>query len=96
MNVTNGRTTFVIEYADALSAGNWTQVPESQFDVYGQLDRSDTARQTESNFPGYKFFTFALPDDLLGRDNVCIRIRAVSASSWQPVRLDHLSLKYNK
>ena len=96
MNVTNGRTTFVIEYADALSSANWTQVPESQFDIYGQLDRTDTARQTESNFPGYKFFTFELPDELLGKDNVCIRIRAVSATSWQPVRLDHLSIKYNK
>lgn len=96
MNVTNGRTTFVVEYADALSSDSWTQVEGSQFDLYGQLDRTDVSRQTESNFPGYKFFTFRLPDELLGKENICIRLRAVSATAWQPVRLDHISLKYNK
>lgn len=96
MNITNGKTTFVIEYSDGVGASSWTKVSGSEFDLYGQLDRSDTGRQTESNFPGYKFFTFALPDALLGKDNVCIRLRSVSSTAWQPVRLDHISLKYNK
>lgn len=96
MNITNGRTTFVIEYADGVGSSSWTKVPGSEFDLYGQLDRSDTGRQTESNFPGYKFFTFALPDALLGKDNICIRLRSVSSTAWQPVRLDHICLKYNK
>lgn len=96
MNITNGKTTFVIEYADGVGSSSWTKVEGSEFDLYGQLDRSDSGRQTESNFPGYKFFTFALPDALLGKDNVCIRLRSVSSTAWQPVRLDHISLKYNK
>lgn len=96
MNITNGKTTFVIEYADGVNSSAWTKVEGSEFDLYGQLDRSDTGRQTESNFPGYKFFDFELPDALLGKDNVCIRLRSVSSTAWQPVRLDHISLKYNK
>lgn len=96
MNITNGRTTFVIEYADGVNSTAWTKIEGSEFDLYGQLDRSDAGRQTESNFPGYKFFDFELPDALLGKDNVCIRLRSVSSTAWQPVRLDHISLKYNK
>lgn len=96
MNITNGKTTFVVEYSDGVGSASWTKVPGSEFDLYGQLDRSDTGRQTESNFPGYKFFDFELPDALLGKDNICIRLRSVSSTAWQPVRLDHISLKYNK
>ena len=95
MNVTRGYTDFVIEYSNGVNAESWTKVEGSEFRIIGQFDRTDTARQTEDNIPGYKFYTFNLPDDLLGKDNICIRLRAVSSTDWQPVRLDHISLKHN-
>ncbi|MGM9742830.1 MAG: hypothetical protein ACI3ZC_07200, partial [Candidatus Cryptobacteroides sp.] len=95
MNVTKGVTTFVIEYAGNVTSDNWTKVEGSEFDLHPQFDRTDAARQTDANIPGYKFYTFALPADLSGQDNVCIRLRSVSSTMWEPVRLDHISLKYN-
>ena len=95
MNVTRGYTDFIIEYSNGVNAESWTKVEGSEFRLIGQFDRTDTARQTEDNIPGYKFFNFALPDDLLGKENICIRLRAVSATEWQPVRLDHIMLKHN-
>lgn len=95
MNAANGVTTFVIEYAGKAASESWTKVEGSEFDVCPQFDRADASRQTDANIPGYKFYTFALPADLSGQDNVCIRLRSVSSTMWQPVRLDHISLKYN-
>lgn len=96
MNVTNGTTTFVVEYSDGVSSDKWTKVEGSEFTVLGQFDRTDKARQTENNIPGYKFYSIALPDGVLGKNNVCVRIRSISSTMWQPVRLDHISLKYNR
>ena len=96
MNVTNGTTVFVVEYASSLDSQNWTKVEGSEFTVLGQFDRNDSARQTENNVPGYKFYDIKLPDVLLGQPSVCIRLRWVSSTNVQPVRLDHIQLKYNK
>ena len=96
MNVTNGTTTFVVEYSDGVSSDKWTKVEGSEFTILGQFDRTDKARQTENHIPGYKFYSIELPDGVLGKNNVCIRIRSISSTMWQSVRLDHISLKYNR
>lgn len=99
MNLSYGITTFVVEYASSVSSQNWTKVEGADFRVLGQFDRTDTRRQTENNIPGFKFYDVALPEALLGQSNICIRIRPISheiSTVWEPVRLDHVSLRYNK
>lgn len=99
MNLSYGITTFVVEYASSVSSQSWTKVEGADFRVLGQFDRTDTRRQTENNIPGFKFYDVALPEALLGQSNICIRIRPISheiSTVWEPVRLDHVSLRYNK
>lgn len=96
MNLSSGSGTFVIEHSDSVTSPTWT--PISEFSLYGQFDRSSPERQTEKDIPGYKFFDFSLPESLAGQENICIRIRPTSMTTtpWSPVRLDHISLRYNK
>lgn len=99
MNLSYGITTFVVEYASSVSSQSWTKVEGADFRVLGQFDRTDTRKQTENNIPGFKFYDVALPEALLGQSNICIRIRPISheiSTVWEPVRLDHVSLRYNK
>ena len=62
--------------------------------------RTAAGGQTEKNIPGYKVYDFKLPDALLNRDNICIRLRPVrlpaGVSSFMPLRLANISIKYNK
>ncbi|WP_368129158.1 hypothetical protein, partial [Bacteroides xylanisolvens] len=64
------------------------------------FDRTAAGGQTEKNIPGYKVYDFKLPDALLNRDNICIRLRPVrlpsGVSSFMPLRLANISIKYNK
>ena len=68
--------------------------------ILGQFDRTAAGGQTEKNIPGYKVYDFKLPDALLNRDNICIRLRPVrlpaGVSSFMPLRLANISIKYNK
>ncbi len=99
MNLSYGINTFVVEYASSVSSQTWTKVEGADFRVLGQFDRTDTRKQTENNVPGYKFYDIALPEALLGQSNICIRIRPISheiSTVWEPTRLDHVSLRYNK
>ena len=76
------------------------KVDNSEFTILGQFDRTAAGGQTEKNIPGYKVYDFKLPDALLNRDNICIRLRPVrlpaGVSSFMPLRLANISIKYNK
>ena len=89
----------VVEYAYSMS-GEWVKVDNSEFTILGQFDRTAAGGQTEKNIPGYKVYDFKLPDALLNRDNICIRLRPVrlpsGVSSFMPLRLANISIKYNK
>ena len=89
----------VVEYAYSMN-GEWIKVDNSEFTILGQFDRTAAGGQTEKNIPGYKVYDFKLPDALLNRDNICIRLRPVrlpaGVSSFMPLRLANISIKYNK
>ena len=82
----------VVEYAYSMN-GEWIKVDNSEFTILGQFDRTAAGGQTEKNIP-------KLPDALLNRDNICIRLRPVrlpaGVSSFMPLRLANISIKYNK
>ena len=89
----------VVEYAYSMN-GEWIKVDNSEVTILGQFDRTAAGGQTEKNIPGYKVYDFKLPDALLNRDNICIRLRPVrlpaGVSSFMPLRLANISIKYNK
>ena len=95
----SGGPVMVVEYAYSIE-GPWTQIENSEFTVLGQFDRTSTGGQTEVRIPGYKVYDFRLPDMLLNKENICIRLRplrlADGVRDWVAVRLANLSIKYNK
>ena len=100
MQVGGGRPVAVVEYAYSMN-GEWIKVDNSEFTILGQFDRTAAGGQIgEKNIPGYKVYDFKLPDALLNRDNICIRLRPVrlpaGVSSFMPLRLANISIKYNK
>lgn len=88
-----------VEYAYSMN-GPWTVVEDSEFTVLGQFDRTAAQGQTEVRIPGFKVYDFKLPDALLNRENICIRLRPIrlpaGVGGYNPLRLGHLSIKYNK
>lgn len=94
-----GGPVMVVEYAYSMT-GQWTMVDNSEFTILGQFDRTSAGGQTEKNIPGYKVYDFKLPDALLNRENICIRLRpirlAAGVANFNPLRLANFSIKYNK
>lgn len=95
----NGGYVMQVEYATSMS-GPWTVVEGSEFIALGQFDRSSAGGQTDVKIPGYKIYDIKLPDVLQNQENISIKIKPIAlakgATSYAPVRLGHLSIKYNK
>jgi len=89
-----------LSYSPLAALELYVKVDNSEFTILGQFDRTAAGGQTEKNIPGYKVYDFKLPDALLNRDNICIRLRPVrlpaGVSSFMPLRLANISIKYNK
>lgn len=95
-----GPSEFVVEWS--LDGSSWKEVEGGRYDVHGQCNSSNLH---PDHMPGFKPYDFKLPDELLDRPEIFIRLRCagnvnVSGDSNIPPtatnRIGHLSIKYNK
>ena len=95
-----GPAEFVVEWS--LDGSSWQGVDGGRYNVRGQCNSSNLH---PDHIPGFKPYDFKLPDELLGRSEIYIRLRCASnvnvsgdnnIPSTATNRLGHLSLKYNK
>lgn len=94
-----GPRDFAIEYS--LDGDNWTRI--ATYQVLGQMTTG--ANDRTYAVPGYKVFTYSLPDELLNKPNIKIRLMNINNTSVNgeninttssTSRLAYFSIKYNK
>lgn len=93
----NGPRDFTIEYS--IDDENWT--PIASYQLTGQI----AANQSQHVIAGYKMYTYKLPDELLNKPNIKIRLMNINNTSVSggntaipggTSRLGYFSIKYNK
>lgn len=105
VSTNNGPKDMIVEWS--LDGTSWTAVENGEFTCQGQIATSGvTGTVTYPRLiPGFKIYDFLLPNDLLGKSNIQIRLRCnsterVDEDSRYGVtgthRLSHVSIKYNK
>lgn len=104
-NPEHGPQNFTVEWS--LDGSNWNPMQYGDYKCHGQ---TISAKRYLTYIPGYKVYDFKLPDDLLDKDNINIRLRCTSTESVNKYettqvqviqtsstnRIAHLSIKYNK
>lgn len=92
-----GPRDFVVEYS--LDGDNWNQI--AAYQLSGQI----AANQVQNVTAGLKVFTYNLPDELLNKPNIKIRLLNINNTSvnggsiaipGSTSRLGHFSIRYNK
>ncbi len=95
---TTGPRDFAVEYS--LDGNNWNRV--ATYQTFGQMS---TTEQQEYLVPGFRVFTYSLPDELLNKPNIQIRLMNINNTSVTggsinttsaTNRLVYFSIKYNK
>lgn len=105
VSTNNGPRDMIVEWS--LDETSWTAVENGEFTCQGQIATSGvTGTVTYPRLiPGFKIYDFLLPNDLLGKSNIYLRLRCTSnvradEDSRYGVtgthRLAHVSIKYNK
>lgn len=104
-NPEHGPQNFTVEWS--LNGTNWNSMPGGDYKCHGQ---TISAKRYITYIPGYKVYDFKLPNDLLDKDNIYLRLRCTSTESVNKYetaqvqviqvsstnRIAHLSIKYNK
>lgn len=104
-NPEHGPQNFAIEWS--LDNTNWNSVQNGEYKCHGQ---TVSAKRYLTYIPGFKVYDFRLPDELLNKDNIYLRLRCTSTESVNKYetaqvqviqtsstnRIAHLSIKYNK
>ncbi|RAV27797.1 DUF5689 domain-containing protein [Sinomicrobium soli] len=93
----NGPRDFIVEYS--LDGENWNQI--ASYQLTGQI----APNQSEHVVAGYKMYTYKLPDVLLNKPNIKIRLMNINSTSVNggstaipggTSRLGYFSIKYHK
>ncbi|NGM60433.1 BACON domain-containing protein [Sphingobacterium sp. SGG-5] len=93
---TSGPRDFAVEYS--LDGDNWTRI--AAYQLTGQI----AANVGQDVIAGFKVFTYRLPNELLNKPNIKIRLMNINNTSvtggtftsTTTSRLAHFSIKYNK
>lgn len=92
-----GPRDFAVEYS--LDGENWTRI--ANYQITGQI----AANQVQNVTAGLKMFTYSLPNELLDKPNIKIRLMNINNTSvnggsiaipGSTSRLGHFSIRYNK
>ncbi len=92
-----GPRDFAVEYS--LDGENWNRI--ANYQITGQI----AANQTQNVTAGLKMFSYKLPDELLNKPNIKIRLLNINNTSvnggsiaipGSTSRLGHFSIRYNK